>query len=252
MNTEPKLPADIEREMARKTRRGFLIGGVASALGLAGWAWIASRERENGVPWPLRRVLRGNEKLARGYFSENRLAPTFPRSAAVAELRLNEDIGMDEDIDAENWRLEVVGSSASSAPVTLVMDDIKKLPHSGHVTELKCIEGWSQVAAWGGAKFADFAKQFPPPANANYVGMATADGKYYVGLDLASAMHPQTLLAYELNDQDLTDEHGAPLRLVIPTKYGIKNIKQIGSITYSETRPKDYWAELGYDWYAGL
>ena len=243
---------DIQAEMAHKTRRGFLTGGIATIAGLAGWAWIASRKPENELQWPLRRVLRVNEKLARGYFSESRLAPTFPRSAAVAELRVNEDIGMDDDIDAENWRMQVAGSSASIAPVTLALDDIKKLPHSSHVTELKCIEGWSQVAAWGGAKFADLAKQFPPPEKARYVSMATANGKYYVGLDLASAMHPQTLLAYELNDQALTDEHGAPLRLVIPTKYGIKNIKQIGSITYSETRPKDYWADQGYDWYAGL
>ncbi|HWD39394.1 MAG TPA: molybdopterin-dependent oxidoreductase [Fimbriimonas sp.] len=76
--------------------------------------------------------------------------------------------------------------------------------------------------------------------------------KYFVGLDVASALHPQTMLCYELNGKPLTLDHGAPLRLVIPTKYGVKNIKRIGAITYSKTRPEDLWAKDGYDWYAGL
>jgi DMSO/TMAO reductase YedYZ molybdopterin-dependent catalytic subunit len=85
-----------------------------------------------------------------------------------------------------------------------------------------------------------------------YVSMSTADGGYYVGLDMASAMQIQTLLCYEMSGAPLEDEHGAPLRLCVPTKYGIKNIKQIAKISYMEERPKDYWAERGYDWYAGL
>ncbi len=85
-----------------------------------------------------------------------------------------------------------------------------------------------------------------------YVGMETPDGEYYVGLDMESALHPQTLLAYEMNDKPLTEEHGAPLRLIIPVKYGIKNLKRIGSINFSNQRPRDYWAEQGYDYYSGL
>ena len=88
-----------------------------------------------------------------------------------------------------------------------------------------------------------------------YVAMETPDGGYYVGLDMASALHPQTLLCYEMNGKpldELDEDHGAPLRLAIPVKYGIKNIKRIGTIRYTDDRPKDYWAEQGYDWYAGL
>jgi DMSO/TMAO reductase YedYZ molybdopterin-dependent catalytic subunit len=81
--------------------------------------------------------------------------------------------------------------------------------------------------------------------------METPDRGYYVGLDMQSAAHPQTLLAYELNGQPLTWQHGAPLRLAIPVKYGIKNIKRLGVIRYTNVRPADYWAERGYDWYAG-
>ena len=68
---------------------------------------------------------------------------------------------------------------------------------------------------------------------------------------MKSALHPQTLLAYEQNGKPLAEEHGAPLRLVIPVKYGIKNIKRIGKIEYTNERPADYWAEEGYDWFAG-
>ena len=82
--------------------------------------------------------------------------------------------------------------------------------------------------------------------------MATPGEGYYVGLDMESMLHPQTLLAYEINGEPLSDDHGAPLRLVTPVKYGVKNIKRIGLIRYSRNRPADYWAEQGYDWYAGL
>jgi hypothetical protein len=84
------------------------------------------------------------------------------------------------------------------------------------------------------------------------VGMETPGQEYYVGLDMRSALRSQTLLCYEMNGAPLAIENGAPLRLVIPTKYGIKNIKRIGTITYTDQRPADYWAEEGYDWYAGL
>ncbi len=82
--------------------------------------------------------------------------------------------------------------------------------------------------------------------------MSTPDEEYYVGLDMKSTMHPQTLLAWELNGEPLNADHGAPLRLVIPVKYGIKNIKRIGTIRLTDKQPADYWAENGYDWFAGL
>jgi len=107
------------------------------------------------------------------------------------------------------------------------------------------------ISKWTGTRFADLMEKFPPPSRTSYVAMETPDRGYYVGLDMQSAMHPQTLLAYELNDEPLSMAHGAPLRLAIPVKYGIKNIKRIGLIRYTNVRPADFWAEQGYDWYAG-
>jgi DMSO/TMAO reductase YedYZ molybdopterin-dependent catalytic subunit len=89
-------------------------------------------------------------------------------------------------------------------------------------------------------------------AEAEYVGMMTPDKEYYVGIDMPSALHPQTMLAYELNGKPMSINHGYPLRLIIPVKYGIKNLKRIGTISFSDKRPPDYWAELGYDYYSGL
>jgi DMSO/TMAO reductase YedYZ molybdopterin-dependent catalytic subunit len=125
-------------------------------------------------------------------------------------------------------------------------------------TELKCVEGWSSVVRWKGVRLADFLAKYGSPST--YVGLATpveavdSNGnpdRYYVGLDQPSALHPQTLLCYEMNGQPLTEGHGAPLRLVSTVKYGYKCIKRVGVIELSENRPADYWAERGYDWYAG-
>ncbi len=135
------------------------------------------------------------------------------------------------------------------------------------ITEFKCIEGWSYIVKWAGVRFSDFAARYLPktlngtaPDIINrpqdlvpYVYMTTPDEKYYVGWDLASILHPQTLLAYEMNGQALKPENGAPLRLASPTKYGIKQIKRIGRIEFTAERPRDFWAEpeYGYDWYSG-
>jgi hypothetical protein len=148
----------------------------------------------------------------------------------------------------------------------LTIADVQNLPHVEMVTEFKCIEGWSEIVYWGGARLRDFLGAFPPQERSEaqvastelaagipkYVGFNTPDGQYYVGIEREVAIHPQTLLAYELNGHALTPDHGAPLRLVTPLKYGIKQLKQIGRITYTSVRPHDYWHERGYDYYAGL
>jgi DMSO/TMAO reductase YedYZ molybdopterin-dependent catalytic subunit len=251
---EARRDAKVDQEMARRTRRSFLIGGGAALGGLGAWEWLRTRRADLAQPWPLRRSLDLNEAFWRDYFRKHRLAPEFPVSEAPRELRVNERIGMEDEFDPSDWKLIVENADLGTDDdqVDLSMDDIRKLPHAEHVTELKCIEGWSQKVHWGGARFADFAKLYPPPKGWQYVGMETPDAGYYVGLDLDSAMQPQTLLCYEMNGEPLADPHGAPLRLVIPTKYGIKNLKRIGKILYSQERPRDYWAEQGYDWYAGL
>ena len=134
------------------------------------------------------------------------------------------------------------------------IDEIRSLPKTEIVYDFKCVEGWDQIQHWAGVRFIDFILHYglQEQMKMEYVGMETPDGEYYVGLDMESALHPQTLLAYEMNDKPIIDVHGAPLRLIIPVKYGIKNLKRIGTIKFSNQRPRDYWAEQGYDYYSGL
>jgi hypothetical protein len=146
------------------------------------------------------------------------------------------------------------GEAPAAEPgLLLTLDHIRALPRVEMVTQLKCIEGWSEIVHWGGARFSDFIAAYhaDPTSLPKYVGMDTPNGEYYVGLFREDALHPQTLLCYELNGQPLSREHGAPLRLVTPLKYGIKHLKQIGKISFTNDRPHDYWAENGYDWNAG-
>jgi hypothetical protein len=255
---------ELERELRRRSRRGFFTGGAAVLAGFAGWRWLVTRGEEDGLPWPLRRAHELNERVARAFFRASRTSPEFPRSAARMP-RVNGSIGLESSFDLAAWRLEVVGAAGEQARRLFSLDDIKALPRVEMTTELRCIEGWSEIVHWAGARLADLAAitglatrsgpRADPIGNTgdllDYVALETPDREYYVGLDTPSALHPQTLLTYEMNGRPLTRAHGAPLRLVIPVKYGIKNLKRIGTIRFTDVRPADYWAEQGYDWYAG-
>lgn len=247
------VEAVTEQELRGRSRRNFFALAAGTALSVGGWEWLNSRADEGDVPGPFRRALELNEKVTgRALFDDAHRAPEFAPSR-VQELQPNGDIGLENELDAKNWRLEVAawGNTAPSRSFTLA--DIRLLPKVEQTIEFKCIEGWSAISSWGGVRLSDFAARFIPGfERARYVGMTTPDRKYYVGLDAASALHPQTLLAFEKEGRPLEDEHGAPLRLIIPVKYGIKNLKRIGSIFFSDVRPADYWAEQGYDYYAGL
>ncbi|MEO6259994.1 MAG: molybdopterin-dependent oxidoreductase [Thermoanaerobaculia bacterium] len=251
---------DVERELRGRSRRGFIVAGISAVAGVGAWEWLRSRPKIDGVEWPMRRTLEVNEELSDAYFRTARLTPTFPRSEITPE-RINGGLGLNPAFDPATWRLRIEGGGQ---PVSLSLADIKALPRREMITEFRCIEGWSIVVQWAGARLSDLMQQVPPTDRQGrradlrdwkslprYVSMETPDRGYYVGLDIQSAIHPQTLLAYEMNGRPLTWQHGAPLRLAIPVKYGVKNIKRIGTIRYTDVRPADYWAEQGYDWYAG-
>jgi hypothetical protein len=300
--TEPADPDEATRARAkRRTRRSFLVG-AAGAAGLYGvLRWALKTPELGGLPPPLRRTLDFNGALSHSVLGDRALAPTFPISRSVPDVRVNGVIGLDPALRLDRWRLQVKNlANAQSSPhyvadvntwkyaddaaimaqdnsldtyvegdgnldrenglpkgpqpgLLLTMDAIRALPHVEMVTQLKCIEGWSEVVHWGGARLSDFIHSYPPARGEHgrlprYVGMETPDRQYYLGLYMEDAMHPQTLLCYEINGQPLSRGHGAPLRLVTPLKYGIKHLKQIGSISFSDKRPRDYWAENDYDY----
>lgn len=242
-------------------RRSFIAFGtftVLSAAAYGSWRWLLKSPDEvagitAGAHAPLRKALNKNELFFRRlFFSDKHLVRTYPKEMAAKNVRVNSDVGLKSKFDPQNWALEVKKRSGEVLKITL--DELRALPKTEIVYDFKCVEGWDQISHWGGVKFADFIEhyQLQNEAKLQYVGMETPDKQYYIGLDMPSAMHPQTMLAYEVNDKLLPAEHGAPLRLIIPVKYGIKNLKRIGSISFSDQRPRDYWAEQGYDYYSGL
>ena len=257
--------------MARLSRRSFLWAGAAVIGGYSTIRFIASRSNEKGVGWMFRRTLETNEGYARDFFDLHKPVPTFSESAITAD-RSNGTDGLEGEFDPAEWKLSVVGVHGAEGPVELTIEDLRKLPKTEITTQFCCIEGWSMIQKWAGVRLIDLMAAHPPqstddnPADLatfknlpKYVSMMTPNGGYYVGIDMEAATHPQTLLAYEHNGKPLKTgegekevDHGEPLRLIIPVKYGVKNLKRIGTIEFTNERPKDFWAEQGYDWYAGL
>jgi DMSO/TMAO reductase YedYZ molybdopterin-dependent catalytic subunit len=268
--SDPKGPppltgAAAEQQLRCLTRRSFITGAAAALGGLGAWRWLTTATLDDGVPWPLRRVLRFNEGLAETLGSPRGLAPTFPAESVQGPPRTNGLVGLTAEVNAAGWQLRVQ-HEGRGAGQTIRLRDVQALARLDLVTELKCVEGWSEVMHFGGVRFLDFVTRFalgtrsgraPDPAGNpqdlfRYVYLATPDEAYYVGLDMASALHPQTLLCDTMNWQPLTRQHGAPLRLYLAVKYGYKSLKRIGLIRFQDERPRDYWADRGYDWYAGL
>src|SRR5262249_16254249 len=155
--------------------------GAAAASGFAGWKWLTTRGDADGTPWPFRRTLELNEELSKKLYSASRLAPVYEKSQA-GEPKPNATEGLTTDLDPASWNIKVNLDSTTYAEYSLAT--IRELPRTEIVTELKCIEGWSQVVHWTGARFSDFLAKCANSSSAEkrYVGMSTPDDGYYVGL----------------------------------------------------------------------
>jgi DMSO/TMAO reductase YedYZ molybdopterin-dependent catalytic subunit len=259
----PVADDEARRRLTSLSRRGFVTAGAAAIIGVLGWRWMPEATK-TGL---LQGTFELNEAVSQIFYSPRRLAAEFPPER-ITPQRVNGAYGVTDPIGLDDWRLRVAGLAASGDELLLTMEDIRRLPRTEMITEFKCIEGWSNITQWAGVRFSDFVAAYPPAERAGstrntadhvarlprYVSLTTPDEQYFVGWDMPSILHPQTLLAYEMNGAPLAPEHGAPLRIASPTKYGIKQIKRIGRIEYSDTRPSDFWGrpENGYDWYSGL
>lgn len=253
--TEPRTLS--ESEYKARSRRSFLGFGASAVASFAGFKYLQGRPEDGNIPDVIRKGLEWNENVWTTV-SDTRNSPTYSASARE-NIRVNGLIGMRRgtsreflEIDEERWTIDVVGPDGNELD-TISLADVTALPEQDTTWEHKCIEGWSNIVGWTGARFSDFAARYDGDLpDWKYVSFRTRDERYYVGWDRATVLHEQTLLAWGLNGEPLTQRHGAPLRVVSPLKYGIKQLKRIGIIEFTNTRPGDYWGERGYDWHAGL
>src|SRR2546429_1807238 len=152
--------------------------------------------------------------------------------------------------DPERWRLRVQG--LVEQPLELSAEDLMRLPRTSYTVKHHCVEGWSAIASWHGVPVSAIVERCRPLRTARYINFESFDAGYSNGWDLASAMHPQTILAYGMNDNPLPPAHGAPLRLYSPTKLGYKLTKYVVSMTFTDQRPGGYWEDQGYPWFGGI
>lgn len=177
--------------------------------------------------------------------------PEFPISAIEPDQLIVNSYRGTPSIDIANFQLKISG--AVTKPISLKMVEIQKMPLTSMVIRQVCVEGWAAIVQWGGVRMRDLLLLAEPFPSAKYVYFQSADG-YYESWDLASVVHPQTLLAYQMNGQALPADNGAPLRLAAPIKLGYKQSKWVTEIIVtSQLLPKrGYWEDLGYEWFAGI
>jgi DMSO/TMAO reductase YedYZ molybdopterin-dependent catalytic subunit len=202
----------------------------------------------------LKKIQQFNDRVQASVFDPNRLSPELPDSdlTPLKDFRVNTDSPHDLDlrlIDANVYSLEVGGLVAR--PGHYSVDQIKALPKRVQNTKHVCVEGWSMNPKWGGARIVDFLSLVGADPRGKYVYVTSADG-YYTSYDIASARQTQSLLCYEAYNTPLTLEHGAPVRIVMPTKLGYKSAKWIISFWVTDQKPGGYWEDDGYDWFAGI
>jgi len=156
----------------------------------------------------------------------------------------------DPGVDLENWTLTVSG--AVQKPGEYKLSQVQALQRVRQNTRHVCVEGWDVIGRFGGAQLSDFLQLVGADPTARFITVNCADD-YYESLDMATALHPQTLLCYEMYEQPLTREHGAPLRLQIPTKVGYKQAKYLTELKVAHVLDRvGYWEDQGYSWFYGL
>jgi DMSO/TMAO reductase YedYZ molybdopterin-dependent catalytic subunit len=185
-------------------------------------------------------------------FRRGHLAPTFGDAELTPfeKFPINDYDVDDPGVNFENWTLTVGG--AVQKPGEYKLADVQGLPRIRQNTRHVCVEGWDVIGRFGGARLSDFMAMIGADTSARFITVGCADD-YYESLDMATALHPQTLLCYEMYDQPLTREHGAPLRLNVPTKIGYKQAKYLTELKVTNVLDKiGYWEDQGYSEFYGL
>lgn len=289
---EPEPVEVSANRLGWATRRDFLLYGASVAAVAGGVWWLLPQDAsdpnnaqmiKNRIVTPsmrkeidsltaraglttgrqdrfLKRVLTFDDDVAEALYSPTRSVPTYDKSAITPHLRNNYDGQTPDPGYIDGWTLTLSGLASGKTVQLTAAELLSRFTRHEQITRLCCVEGWSAIAWWGGLRFADLLAAYPPAPGMRWAAMRSevnldSDGNsdpYYVSIDIPTAMHPQTLLAMHLDGKPLDVGHGAPLRLLVPMKLGLKNIKAITSIEYVVKEPADYWNERGYSKYDGL
>ena len=250
-------------------RRRFITGAAAGLAGVA----LGGRTALAASWWD---ALGSAEALTMGWqrslLTRQALAPEFPESALSPAFRANGSTNPGESAykklvqgNFAGWRLEVGG--LVDTPLRLSLSDLRALPSRTQITRHDCVEGWSCIGKWTGVPLGEVLKRAGVKTTAKFIVFYCADafeqtldgsGQYYESVDLVDAFHPQTLLAYDMNNAALTVPHGAPLRLRLERQLGYKMAKylmKIEAVTGFEKIGRGnggFWEDRGYQWYAGI
>jgi DMSO/TMAO reductase YedYZ molybdopterin-dependent catalytic subunit len=263
-----EVAPQLLRRWSRRDVLLFGMGAVAAAAGGAALLPQTTLERlgiiHGNKNWAkkeslLNRALRIDDDVAEALYSGNRLVPTYTKSQ-ITPLRNNYNGATPDPSYIPEWRLTLDGLASGLSVSLNIRNLLSSFRLREQITRLVCVEGWSAIAAWAGLRFDDLLSAYPPMSQAKWARLESSvnlgrwgnPDPYFVSLDLSTVRHPQTLLATHLNGKPLTVGHGAPLRLLVPVKLGLKNIKAVTRITYTKDEPADYWAKRGYSRYDGI
>ncbi|MCU9958507.1 molybdopterin-dependent oxidoreductase [Burkholderia sp. BKH01] len=242
------LELDVRRELEMPSRRLFnrrvlTLGGLTMLTG-------CTLQDDASVNTFLEKVSRMNDRVQAWLFSPDRLAPTYTEADITRPFPFNAYYGIDDvpHVDASTYRLVLSGRVTGKRVWTL--DELYALPHAEQITRHICVEGWSAIGRWGGTPFGAFLARAGADTHAKFVGFKCADD-YYESIDMPTALHPQTLLAFDYDGRRLPPEFGFPMKLRMPTKLGYKNPKHIMEIFVTDTFPGGYWVDQGYNWFGG-
>ncbi len=240
---------DDHRAAVRKVERRMLLRGGLSvgALAMLSGCNLQDGDAVDRVLWAMSHW---NDRVQGWLFDPNKLAPTYAESDITRPFPFNAFYPEDDvrEVDADDYALEVSGMVADTQSWTL--ERLRTLPQAPQITRHICIEGWSAIGQWSGVPLRAFLERVGADLRARYVGFTCAD-RYYSSIDMATALHPQTILALDFEGAPLPLKYGFPMKLRVPTKLGFKNPKQIMALFVTNAYPGGYWEDQGYNWYSG-
>ncbi len=229
--------------MSKISRRKFVTAGLAATAGVSGLAAAAGLARRYGLIPPDSGGMYGpGETLtyaAQRLLTRHSLAREFPRSMISKVPFPNETPPLNDAFKHHqasgfaDWRLSVDGMVTQ--PASLSLSDLKSLPVRSQITEVVCEEGWSYIAEWIGTPLVDVLNACGILPQARYIVYYSIDPEWWESIDMADARHPQTLVTYAMNGEDLPVSFGGPLRLRVPRQLGYKSVKFITRLTVTDS-----------------